>query len=374
MKKLFFAVLAALLLFPSCGSKKEKSSDSSKERSKQEKVLKKAQEYYDKKGFEKFVEYVAEEGYFAVKDSAYYNYNATPLLLAIKRKDVNSISLFMEKGASLDETDRLGDTGLDYALEYFDEAIAAWAVYNAPDSCWVNVSAGEYPAMRLIRSCHDYDIIRTALRKTPNIDRTSIDNTEKTLLMYAAQCNSDVRIIKDLLDKKADINKKNKNEWTALMYAARYNPNPMIADYLLLSGADASPNSAGLTPVMLAASSGHADVLMAVLKRTDAVNAQTKEGKTALMYACENTQHLPVIRCLLENFADINLKDQKGKAALMYALEKYETIDVPALLITAGADCASADNTGKTIKEYLETNIHLKDSTLVDLIAEKMKR
>lgn len=157
------------------------------------------------------------------------------------------------------------------------------------------------------------------------------------------------------------------------MYAARYNPNPMIADYLLLSVADASPNSAGLTPVILAASSGHTDVLAAVLKRTDAVNAQTKEGKTALMYACETKQLIPIIRCLLENFADINLKDQNGKTALMYALQTYQTIDVPALLITAGADCTSADNTGKTVKEYLEANTHLKDSSLVDIIAEKTK-
>lgn len=374
MKKLFFAVLAALLLFPSCGGKEEKSSDSSKERAKQEKAFKKAQEYYDKKGFEKFVEYVADEGYFAVKDSGYHY--ATPLLIAIAQGQhgVDNIRAFMEKGASLAETDSRGYTGLDYALEYFDEDIAAWAVYNAPDSCWVNVSAGEYPAMRLIRSCHDYDIIRTALRKTPNINRTSTDSTEKNLLMYAAQCNSDVRIIKDLLDKKADINKKNKNEWTALMYAARYNPNPMIADYLLLSGADASPNSAGLTPVMLAASSGHTDVLAAVLKRTDAVNAQTKEGKTAIMYACETQQLIPIIRCLQENFADINLKDQNGKTALMYALQTYQTIDVPALLITAGADCTGADNTGKTVKEYLEANTRLKDSSLVDIIAEKTKR
>ena len=361
MKKLFFAVLAALLLFPSCGGKEEKSSDSSKERAKQEKAFKKAQEYYDENGFAKFVGYVKENGYFAVKDSGYHY--ATPLLVTIAQGQhgIDNIRAFMEKGASLAETDSRGYTVLDYALEYFDEDIAAWAVLNVPDSCWLHDIAGEYPAMRLIRSCHDYEMIRTALCKTPNIDRTSTDNTEKTLLMYAAQCNSDVRIIKDLLDKKADINKKNKNEWTALMYAARYNPNPMIADYLLLSGADASPNSAGLTPVMLAASSGHTDVL-------------TKDRKTALMYACENTQLIPIIRCLLENFADINLKDQNGKAALMYALEKYETIDVPALLITAGADCTSADNTGKTIKEYLETNIHLKDSTLVDLIAEKMKR
>lgn len=186
--------------------------------------------------------------------------------------------------------------------------------------------------------------------------------------MYAAQCNTDVRIIKQLIDQGADLLVANENNWTAIMYAARYNPNPYIFEDLLLRGSNTESNIYGISLLMLAACNPNPGVLLTALRYLGNVNDTTLEGKTALMYACENQQIAEHINLLINNNANINSADNEGKTALMYALENYTEPDIAYFLIFAGANCSAEDKNGKTVSEYLQKNVSLRKSELNKII------
>lgn len=345
--------LLAVLLVAGC----------SKGQTAEERAYARAQEIFTKRGFDKFVEYVGENGYYAVVDDA----GATPLLLAIKNGDTENAAFFLEKGASPDEKDAAGLDALDYALQNAGAGAMDFVLSVMPASYWnTALSDGNVPLVKIICNSDYFDGIRRAVDLTRNLE--AADRNGKTLLMYAAQCNIDVRVTKLLLDKQVDMNRKERNQWSALMYAARYNPNPAVMEDLLLRGADANANFVGLSVTMLAACNPNAGVLFVLLRHIDDVNARTDNGKTALMYACENAQPPSAIRLLIDGNADVNASDNNGKTALMYACEHYATPDSIYLLLAAGADSNASDNASRTVRAYFSANAALRNSDLANAL------
>lgn len=346
-----FAVFFFVMLCASCGKKK----------SDEEKTFAKAQKIYAKGGIEEFSRFVKKNAYFAVADNA--KDGATPLLLVLQNRDIDRAKLFVERGASADEADGNGKGCVDYALESRDAAAIDYTLSIMPPAYWNSADKdGVLPLVKVLAQCADYSIVKKAIDFTGDI--LHADKNGKTTLMYAAQCNVDVRATKYLLDKGVEIDARNGNEWSALMYAARYNPNPAVLEDLLLRGADTEPNSVGLTVTMLASCNQNPGVLLTLLKYKNEANAQTDKGKTALMYACENKQDSAVIKMLIDSGADFDVKDVGGKTALMYALEHYERPESVYVLLAAGADTLQKDSDGKTAKEYLSENKELSATDL----------
>lgn len=331
-------------------------------------LLHKAQTTYQKKGLEGFKNFIEKNNYFPVIDTN--ENNATPLLLAIKNKNIDDIKLFLKKGASLDEVDQLDSDAIDYCLLYYDYDITSYLVENMPKTYW-NFDT----ISKVIAKANDYRFIQKVISFVDNFN--VCDENKKTILMLASQYNTDVRVVKYILDKGADIQLKNANEWTALMYAARYNPNPYIVEDLILRGSDCTANSVGLTPIMLAACNPNSGVLFQLLKHQSNVNDATDQGKTALMYACENQQEPASLKLLIDAGADVNKQDLIGKTALMYAAQNYKTPDSIYLLISAGADMSIMDHSGKTANEYLAENTSLSNTNLsktVDVIKNQSEK
>lgn len=352
----FYLFTASMFLLVSCGNKNSAA----------DKDLSKAQAYYDKNGFDKFVKYIEKKDYFPVRDGA--NDNATPLLVAIKNSDLENAVLFLSKGASLYETDVNGKDALDYALLNNNQNVLEWVVVALPNDYWDKKDAsGILPISKIISNSNNTSLIEKIFEQTGNFNED--DGNGKTPLMYAAQSNIDVRLTKYLLDNQAKIDAKNSNEWTAIMYAARYNPNPAVMEDLILRGANREPNSVGLTLTMLASCNPNTGVLLTLFKYdAGEINAQTDKGKTALMYACENQQNTSVLKMLIDNGADVDMKDSDGKTVLMYAVENYTRQDEVYFLITAGANYDDADNSGKTVRDYLSANNALHNTNLTNTI------
>lgn len=350
---MIFAFAAFLFIVCSCKTKEEKQA------LKVQKEFSFAQEFYDKKGFANYKKYVEKNGYFAVLDNE--NNGATPFLVAIKNKNLEDAKFFIEKGASFEEKDKSGFGCVHYSLETKDKETVEYVVSIMPESFWSTIHAdGVLPCVEYIKNCQNFSILKKVLDLTGNVNWH--DNKGKTLLMYASQNNADVRTVKYLLDKGAEIDAKNLNEWTSLMYAARYNPNPAVAEDLILRGADSSPNSVGLTISMLASCNQNPGVLMTVLKYQDDANAITLQGKTALMYACENQADSSILKLLIDSKADVNLSDNNGKTALMYALQNCKKPDSVYVLLSAGADENVSDKSGKSVRQYLLENQTLASS------------
>lgn len=353
---IFILSVFCVLLFLGC-----------KKHSKQESLFEQAQKIYNNDGWDTFIEYVNNHGYFAVMDE--FEQGATPLLIAVKNGNLEAINFFIEHGASFFETDENQHDIIDYLLDNFDRTVADRIINMLPKEYWSNIDDfGKTPIVKIICRCTDFTVIQRIILSLEYIDIFNTvdiyDASGKTLLMYASQFNPDVRVINFLLDNGANINAKNNNEWSSLMYAARYNPNPAVLEYLILRGADMKANSVGLTLTMLASCNVNSEVLRSVIKFVPEVNDITKKGKTALMYACANKQPAAVIKILLEHNADANIKDESGKTALMYALENYTESEVPYVLLSAGAYSDAADNTGKIPQDYLDANPYLKNTDL----------
>lgn len=364
---LIFFISILTLFFCSCGNNK----------SSLDKQFKKAQKIYDKKGMDGFCKYLKKNSYIAVRDSL--QNGATPLLLAVKNGEIEKVNLFFEKGASVEEKDINNRDLIDYALENTDTTLLDFVISKMPASYWNELdSNGNLEFIRIIAQYSDFNIIKKVIDLSNDIDHAN--NNAKTPLMYASQCNTDVRAVKYLLDKGARIDAKNDNEWSALMYAARYNPNPCVMEDLILRGANTTPNSVGLTITMLASCNPNPGVLFTLLKYKNEVNSATDKGKTALMYACENEQDSSVIKMLIDNNVALNVKDEDGKTALMYALEYYSKPEAIYVMLAAGANTDDKDNSGKTVRDYLSSNKKLLSSdiekaiSVIKSITEKQKQ
>jgi|GEM_PF-6596910 len=342
-RKIIFiiALMSASFFLISCGKKEFP----------EEKEFSKVQKLYDKKGMEGFCKYLDKNSYIAVKDSS--ENDATPLLIALKDGDLEKAELFLGKGASESEMDSAGKGLFDYALQSPNPESVSFAIEALPIPFWNVADSKEcLPLVKVIVHCSDFDVIQKCIDVTKDINHTDKDG--KTPLMYAAQCNADVRTVKYLLDKGAKTDAKNSNEWSALMYAARYNPNPAVMEDLILRGANSEPNSVGLTVTMLASCNPNPGVLLTLLKYKDEINAATDKGKTALMYACKNNQSSSVIKMLIDNGADLNVKDSDGKTVREYMSANtslsasdmgvaWKTLEENALEQTADEDAAGAE-------------------------------
>ncbi len=143
-------------------------------------------------------------------------------------------------------------------------------------------------------------------------------------LCQAAQAG-DLRRVRNLVVRGANVDAAQQNGWTALMLAAdgRY---LSVVKFLLNHGADVHRRSVAYNDVdalMLAAQAGDATICRLLLERGVNVNETDISGNTPLMLALGNsnltqTQEYEVAKVLLKGGAKINAKNRFGQTALGY--------------------------------------------------------
>jgi hypothetical protein len=134
--------------------------------------------------------------------------------------------------------------------------------------------------------------VRSLLAKRANVNYR--DDSGDSVLMLAVNLGKPLQMIRLLLDAGADVNAINnkdsgRKDKTALLYAAGYGDNTNVMRLLLKRGAD--------------------------------INAQDEDGMTALMWEA-NLDGINEVKLLLEKKADINIKDKYGRTALQIALNR----------------------------------------------------
>jgi uncharacterized protein len=217
-------------------------------------------------------------------------------------------------------------------------------------------------------------------------------------LIEAAK-SGDKAALRELLQKKTDVNAVDADGSTALHWAS-YRDDVESADLLIRAGAKvniandlgvtplwpasqngsagmvwvllaagANPNAAllsGETPLMVAARSGYAAVVSQLIVKGASLDARGARGQTALMWAVAQ-KHPDVVKVLLEHHADFRLRSDVwtevmaipphgylpynkaiphgGDTALMFAA-RVGDLDSAKLLVAAGADVNDADAWG----------------------------
>jgi ankyrin repeat protein len=203
----------------------------------------------------------------------------------------------------------------------------------------------------------DVRALRALVARRADVNEPASDGS--TPLLWAVY-NADLDMTRALLAAGAAVNTPNKYGVTPLLQASRTGDVTLVST-LLKGGADAKlAHPDGETPVMAASRAGRADAVNMLLEAGADVNAQTFENETALMWAAAEG-HTDVVQTLLAAKADPNRKghvttiaDRKnsdhptgGLTALMYAARNGHEPVVRAL-VAGGADPKLANGDGVT--------------------------
>lgn len=239
------------------------------------------------------------------------------LILAIDNNNMEMVKLLLSHGADIDYQGFRGRTALFSALEH-------------------NRKENIEMVKLLIKNKADV-----------NIAYDGDDENEETPLMYAAM-KGYKETVKILIENKANINKRNRNNANALIYVYMYGHDD-IADILLQNGSDSLDRSLKVcdlnqetllsysVPLITAAVYSTNEVFLQKLIDNGAnVNYKNYDEKTALIEAA-SYNNINAVKVLIKNNADLNVQNKQGKTALMWACHRGN-LEMTKMLLDAGAD------------------------------------
>jgi uncharacterized protein len=181
--------------------------------------------------------------------------------------------VFTSAGAHAESVDRIVK-----AVKFDDIADIGKQLKNGLDP---NTTDAKGDPLLVIAAREKSDKVAAALASTPNVDLEKEDKAGENALMLAS-LNGDVGLVKLLIDKGAEVNKKG---WAPLHYAAT-NGQDEAAKVLLDHSAyvdTASPN--GTTPLMMAARGNHPTTVNLLLDQGADPAVKNQLGLTALDFA-----------------------------------------------------------------------------------------
>ena len=220
----------------------------------------------------------------------------------------------------------------------------------------VGQAAGESAIVTAARE-GDLRAVRALIAKRADVNDAARDGS--TALLWAAY-HGDVEMAQALLSAGARVNTSNNYGVTPLLQAGRTGERALI-DALLKAGADVTQaHPDGETPLMAASRAGREDSVRLLIEAGADVNALTYQDETALMWAAAEG-HADVVNALLAAKADPNrkarlttIKERKhadhptgGLTALMFAVRNGHETSARAL-ITGGADPNLTNGDGAT--------------------------
>lgn len=159
--------------------------------------------------------------------------------------------------------------------------------------------------------------------------------------------NGDLAQVRQLVQRKADVNERQADGSTALHWAVNAEDARMTA-LLLSSGAKVDvANEYGVAPLSIATAGRSVDIVEALLVAGASPNTALPTGETALMTAAR-TGLTGAVRALLARGADPNAKESvMGQTALMWALAEGHEASAR-VLMDGGADLQARTNGGFT--------------------------
>ena len=199
--------------------------------------------------------------------------------------------------------------------------------------------------LKFMSACHDGNIkqVKKLLKKGADINQ--VDNLKNTALHYAV-LYQDIELAIILIMNGADVNKQNLKGKTPLHIAVQ-NEDPMLSSILLDSGADmeikdiydASPDLLVLDADMI-----DGDLLIMFLEHNVNINTKNSNGETILhRFAKSSFTKGQQIKSLVELGADVNVFDNDGYTPLHFAT-KMDNFEVVKALVECKADVNAVNN------------------------------
>uniref|UniRef100_A0A2C9K5W1 Uncharacterized protein n=1 Tax=Biomphalaria glabrata TaxID=6526 RepID=A0A2C9K5W1_BIOGL len=187
----------------------------------------------------------------------------------------------------------------------------------------------------------NYKAVKLLLKRGSQVNHT--DNSGETALMKSAKhkhksCAANttdecsyVRIVRLLIQRKANIQLTNALGWTAFHLACK-DGEIEIVDLLLRKCADTNQrNKQSSSPLKIAALGGHLPVVELLLKSNAKVNEQSN-GCTPLHIAAQSNDQPDLVKLLLLFGADPKIRTKEGYTALFLAAERGHVKNVKLLI------------------------------------------
>ncbi|CAG2241732.1 unnamed protein product [Mytilus edulis] len=204
------------------------------------------------------------------------NYNGNIIELFLKRKmDFN-----------LDTWDRLGRTGLHYAV--FGKNLKAIKLLRKTEMNINKQDEHKNTAIHNAYQCFQIEIVNELLRNA-ECDINLSDETGKSILHIACERN-DISMLRTLLRKDCAIN---------------------------------AQDGHARTPMHIAMSANYTDIFTLLVNKSD-LNAKYMNGWTPLHIACRE-QRVSAVNILLQAACDVNIQDNTGKTPLHIAAGEKDT-------------------------------------------------
>jgi len=145
------------------------------------------------------------------------------------------------------------------------------------------------------------------------------DDNGDTPLILACKKN-DQKMVRELIEHKADVNKKNKNNGYTPLIIACNEGNEIIVRYLIEHGADINARDEnGYSPLVFACSNGNEAVIKYLVEKGADVNIKDENGDTPLILSLI-FKNKTIVNYLVSHGANVNLKNsKKGYTPLMIA-------------------------------------------------------
>jgi len=145
--------------------------------------------------------------------------------------------------------------------------------------------------------------------------------------LHNAARRNDIIRAKNLLQKGADVNKRNLSGRRPIHYATRYG-NARMVKLLLQAGADVHPRfGKGGTALHHAARHGDAEMVKLLFQAGADVNVKTKDGWRPIhLAACYGDSE--IVKLLLQAGADINVKTNDGWTPFKLVKKKHNSYQI----------------------------------------------
>ncbi|XBS70555.1 ankyrin repeat domain-containing protein [Acerihabitans sp. KWT182] len=231
---------------------------------------------------------------------------------------------------------------------------------------------GVTPLMRVALTTNDIKHVKSLLRKRANLDQQ--DKGGNTVLMWVVKslfrlknetrCEMKLSILDLLLNRGADVNLADNEGYTPMMIAAMGNDEKSFAKLVNKKAMVELTNQNGETALHLAIKYNASTTIINSLNSFyQKMNVRDNNGHSPFMIASFRRK-LDLMRTYHDKGVDINEFDVKGWTALMYAVNCGDA-DVVNLLKELGADFNLADSHGKTALEIARI---LQNSTMALLL------
>jgi len=245
--------------------------------------------------------------------------NYTSLMFACQNEMEILAEVLLQRNVDIHKTGKDGEQALHYACMHKSlSKIALQLIENGAD---VNkmTKSGITPLLAACAHKQKEPFLLELIARTDNIEAEDSEGNSSLILLCQ---NGMDKPAQALLDKDADIHKKNKFGSNALIYACQSNLSE-IALQMLRDGADFQTRLAdGHTPFTLACKNGMVRVIERLISEGSDITKKDPDGNTFLHYACKHgLKELARQSLTNSNQQDLSQKNSDGKTPLKVLLE-----------------------------------------------------